>query len=139
MPGVCRTGPRFRRGSGVYGECGRGRAASRADYQNSVRRAVDQVEARALWPGRFPPAVAQSGLAAAFCDERLYDGALVFDAVEVPAHAATEAQRREPYRTVGHARQQRAPRLGTQREVLRKPESGLPDSNAAARMAATGR
>src|SRR5450759_101854 len=66
------------------------------------------------------------------------DDSIVLDSLQIRAHAAVEGRGSPAQRSLGLAGRPRAPRLGAQREVLRKPESGLPDPNAAEGLAATG-
>src|ERR1017187_6824727 len=76
--------------------------------------------------------------AAAIRDEHGDDDSFVLDPLALRAHAAVEGGGFAAERSVGLAGRPGAPRLGTQREILRKPESGVPDPNAAEGLAATG-
>src|ERR1035438_9327254 len=88
-------------------------------------------------PGLVAQTVGAVG-AAAIRDGDGDDDSLVLDSLALRAHAAVEVGRSAAERSVGLAGRPGAPRLGAQREILRKPESGVPDPNAAEGLAATG-
>src|SRR5450432_4695918 len=141
MPGVCRTGEGFGGRGGIHGKRGQCGAAARADYEDSVRRAVEP------WPckgSRVTPqagSVPGAGAASEICDGDGHDHpfALAAEALRGAGAAAVEAGGPESVGGLDIAGRSGPSRLGADGEVLRQPESGLPDSNHAARMAAAGR
>ena len=76
--------------------------------------------------------------AAAVRDGNGDDDSFVLDSFALRADAAVEGRGSAAERSLGGAGRPGAPRLGADREVLRKPESGVPDPNAAEGLAATG-
>src|SRR5260370_17820319 len=80
----------------------------------------------------------RAGFAAALRDGHGDDDSFVLDSLAVCADAAVEGRGPAAERSLGVPGRPGAPRLCADREVLRKPESGLPDPNAVEGLATTG-
>src|SRR5438876_1829198 len=138
MPGVCRSGAGFGRRRLVHRKRRRGGAAAGADYQDSVRRSLAQRSGPALRLAPPAESVPGPGATSKICDGAGDDDPIVFAAEVVRARRATavEAGGLKSVLGLDIAGRSSPSRMGANGEVLRKPESGLPDSNHAAGMAA---